>query len=316
MHDHIVGPLISTGHLQAHAELLGDVFGMQCLAEVELDDAAVHDLWGVHERTARTALYQTPGTETGIRLVQFDPVSEVVMRDRHHGDEHDALKVIDFFVPDFAAAVARLEDAGHRLKDAIAEYDLPEGHFREAHLWAVDEVVYALIAGPAGFMAGLVHVVDRPFSEVMSLSTPVTNRAAAVAFYRQAFGFDEVYRYGFDDASFANLVGSADEMRLTAINVGTSLLDPYFGLIDYGPASARARSLANRCQLPHRGLAAAVIYTDRLKQVIDSCRQHGHEVVAGPAMADLPPHGIVPSALIRAPHGVLHHVIEPGAEIV
>jgi hypothetical protein len=67
MHDHIVGPLISTGHLQAHAELLGDVFGMQCLAEVELDDAAAHDLSGVHERTARTALYQTPGTDTGIR---------------------------------------------------------------------------------------------------------------------------------------------------------------------------------------------------------------------------------------------------------
>jgi catechol 2,3-dioxygenase-like lactoylglutathione lyase family enzyme len=316
MHVHIYGPLISTGHLQAHAELLGEVFGMQCLAEVELDDAAVRDLWGVPERTARTALYQTSGTQTGIRLVQFDPVSEVVIRDRHRGDEHDALKVIDFYVPDFAAAVARLEAAGHHLKDALAEYDLPEGHFREAHLWAPDEVVYALIAGPAGFMAGVVRLVDRPFSEVMSLSTPVTDRAGAVAFYQQAFGFDEIYRYGFDDASFADLVGSANDLQLTAINVGTSLLDPYFGLINYGPASARARSLADRCQLPHRGIAAAVIYTDRLTQVIDRCRQHGHEVVAGPAMADLPPHGIVPSALIRAPHGVLHHVIEPGAEIV
>lgn len=80
MHDHIYGPLISTGHLQVHAELLGDVFGMQCLAEAELDAAAVHDLWGVPERTA---LCQTAGTETGIRLVQFDPVSEVVIRAPH-----------------------------------------------------------------------------------------------------------------------------------------------------------------------------------------------------------------------------------------
>ncbi len=306
----IHGPIISTRDLDAHAALLGPVFGMECMAEDYFDPRFVERLWGVARRSARTKLYQTPGTNTGIRLIEFSPTPSHSIRDPAHGNQHDALKVIDFHVPDFRAAVARLENAGFPLSQKIVEYEMVEGHFREAHLWAEDAVVYALIGGPHEFMGNMVQVSDGTFSEVMSISSPVTRRDHCIEFYSRVFGLEVIYRYGFSDQGFADLVGNLDELQLTGINIGRCLQDPFFGLIEYGAKSSMAVSLATECNFTKRGIVGASIHVDDLDQVVAQCQGSKDLIVAGPADCELPPYGHTRSAVVRGPHGVLHHALE------
>ncbi len=304
----VYGPLISTRDLDAHAALLGPVFGMECIAEDKLDSQAVEKLWGVARRSAKTQLYQTPGTNTGITLIELSPAPNHSIRNPQQGDQHDALKVIDFYVPDFAIAAAKLDDAGFPLKQA--EYDMPEGHFREGHLWAADAVVYALIGGPQAFMDKLVQIADRPFSEVMSISSPVSHRNQCIDFYARAFGLEVIYRYGFNNQDFANMLGNLDNLQLTGVNVGSSLRNPFFGLIQYGTQSLTATSLATQRHFEKRGIVGVSLHVDKLDQVIDQCRRFDYSIVAGPDRVQLNPFGNLRSALIQGPHGVLHHALE------
>ena len=306
----LIGPIISTGKLESQRQLLGKVFGLQCLPEQLLDAATVEALWNVQARSARLQLCLTPGTWSGVMLLQFDPVPSKVIRERSRGDDHDALKVIDFYTTDFDRAIATLAAAGYRVKDTIAEYDMSEGHFREAHLWAEDQVVYALIEGPPAFMAEVVQISDRPFSEVMSVSTPVSRRDEVQRFYADVLQLDEVYRYGFDDPSFAELVGGEQNMQLTAVNVGTHLREPFFGLIHYGQRSAGARSLADQSQLPDRGIAAALVEVTDLEDCLARVEHWPGALIRASSPLELPALGSVSSALLRAPHGVLHQVIQ------
>lgn len=305
-----IGPIISTHALTSHRALLGDVFGLECLAEQQLDNTATQAVWNVKADTTRMQLCLTRGTCSGALLLQFDPLSDKVIRDRSRGDDHDALKVIDFYTSNFDESIAKLAAGGHRIKDTIAEYDMDEGHFREAHLWADDQVVYALIDGPADFMARVVQISDRPFSEIMSVSTPVTERAEVVRFYSDVLQLNEVYRYGFDDESFAELVGGEQQMQLTALNMGTTLREPYFGLIHYGLRSDGARSLADESRLPHRGIAGALMEVTDLQQCLRRADDWQGAVVKGPTPFELAPLGKLHSALVRAPHGVLHQLIQ------
>ena len=306
----LIGPIISTGKLESHRDLLGSVFGLQCLPEQRLDAASIKALWNVQARSARLQLCLTPGTWAGVMLLQFDPVPDEVIRERSRGDDHDALKVIDFYTTEFDQSLATLAAAGYQVKDTIAEYEMSEGRFREAHLWAADQVVYALIEGPADFMAKVVQISDRPFSEVMSVSTPVSKRDEVLRFYAEVLQLDEVYRYGFDDPSFAELVGGEQSMQLTAVNVGTLLREPFFGLIHYGQRSAGARSLAEHSQLPNRGIAAALLEVSSLEDCLARARRWPGALITPASPLELPALGRVNSALLRAPHGVLHQVVE------
>lgn len=287
------------------------VYGLKKVAEQEFDEAATKTLWGVEGRRSRTVLLETPGTLFGIRLIRFDPVSPIVIRDQSTGFDCDALKVIDFYAPDIAAAEAAIKRAGFKLKDEVATYELAGGKFFEGHLWGPDQVVTALIGGPKSFMSDFVSVTDRAFSEVMSVSSPVEDPAKVLAFYDQVLGLWVIHEYVIDDASFGKLVGTSHKMSLRAKNVGLSRSQPYFGIIHYGLPKGAYRSLKDRSVFPNRGIVAGTLFVTDVVKHAEAARAFGCDIVAPLASVTLKPYGRVQTVAIRGPHGVIHQLIEP-----
>lgn len=122
-------------------------------------------LTGVSDQIFETVLLHTDGTDYGVRLWRFTPGKGEVLRDPSHGTDRDAPKVIDFYTPDFEDALARLKSAGFEPKDAIADYDTPNGRFLEAHFWRPDGIVVAMISGDRKFLK-----TSRPFATSLSAS--------------------------------------------------------------------------------------------------------------------------------------------------
>ncbi|MFO0333726.1 MAG: VOC family protein [Pseudomonadota bacterium] len=300
---YVHGPLVSSSDLDAHLSLFA-AFGLVEIARRDHDERDCATLWGAPGHTATEVALATPGTRYGARLVRFHPGSDVVVRDRNRGYDADAPKVIDFYAPDFAAARAAVERAGFALKEPLAEYDLPEGHFVEGHVWGPDEVVCALLGGPAEFFAGFATVTDRTFSEPQSLSGPVSRLEPAVAFFEQAFGLRVVYRYGIDDDSFRRLVGSRKpQFSLRSVNVGLDAREPYFGLVHYGMPEGSYASLLGRARPPHRGTLGATIVVDDVDAVAARVPAAGGAVLAAPTDAELAAFGPARCALLAAPNG-------------
>lgn len=306
----IHGPVISCGSLADQQALFARVYGMKSVAAQDLDRPTVKALWGVDGHAARTVLMETPGTHFGVRLVQFDPLSPIVIRDRSTGFDCDALKVIDFYAPDIDAAVKHIETAGFKLKHEVAVYDMPEGRIFEGHLWGHDEVVTALISGPKDFFRGVATVIDRTFSEVQSISGPVAEVAPVLAFYDQVLGLGVIYEYAIDDDSFAGLVGTRHKLKLRAKNIGLKRTEPYFGIIHYGLPDGAYKSLRDRSVMPNRGLVAATLFVDHIEDHENRAIEFGAEILAPMAETKLSPYGRVKSLTLRAPHGVIHHLIE------
>lgn len=306
----IHGPIVSCTDVGAQRALFEGVYGLKRVAEQVLSEVEVLGLFGVEGRRALTMLLETPGTHFGVRLVQFDPLSDMVIRDRSSGFDCDALKVIDFYAPDMAAAAAAVQTAGFKLKDDIATYDLPGGRFSEGHLWGPDEVVTALIGGPKAVLSDVVTLTDRLFSEVMSVSSPVEDPDRVVAFYDQVLGLGVIHEYAIDDASFGKLVGTAHAMKLRARNIGTRRTEPYFGIIHYGLPKNAYKSLRERSVFPTRGLVAGTLFVSDIEAHAARARDFGCDIVAPVAEVTLKPYGRVKSFAMRAPHGVIHHLIE------
>lgn len=306
----IHGPIVSSGDLEAHARLF-TTFGMTEVLRRSLDADACSRQWGTTGAIATELVLATPGTRWGARVVQFTPRSDVVVRDRGRGYDADAPKVVDFYVPDFAAACAHVEAAGWTIKQPVAEYDLPEGHFVEAHVWGPDEVVCALIAGPAEFFRGFACIKDRMFSEPQSLSGPVSRLEPAIAFFDAAFGFGVVSRYGIDDESFRELVGSSKpQFNLRAVNVGANTREPYFGLIHYGMPDGSYASLAGRARPPHRGTLGATVMVSDVDATVANAAAAGALVLAEACDAEVGAFGRTRCALLLAPNGGCYQVVQ------
>lgn len=298
----LFGPLISAADLEAHARLFGDVFGMVEVGRTRLDRERAEALFGAGVGAADLLTLQTPGVASGVLVCRFDPVSAETIRTYRSRVDRDALKVIDFYAPDYEGALRHARRLGYEVVPAQAEYELDGGTFREAHLWGPDQVVTAFLGGPATFFADFAQVTDRFVSEVQSISAPVSQAQPVIDFYREVFGWHVVYEYAIDDPTFAELVG-VDELRLRSRNVGVSTREPYLGLIDYGLPAHVGGSLRGRCAAPRRGLLGAVVTTPDL----DGVRERAGSAPAVPF--DLPPFGAARAALLDPPHGVPHLVI-------
>jgi catechol 2,3-dioxygenase-like lactoylglutathione lyase family enzyme len=309
MTSEFLGPIVSTNQLDTWERLLTQAFDMIEVARQDLAADSVLVLWGLEGYRAQTVLFTTPGTPYGIRLVALDPGSPHSIRDPKSGYDCDALKVIDFFTADFQAARDRLEAVGFKLKEEIAEYETDSGHITEGHLWGPDDVVCALVAGPTDFLSEFVTVTDQVVSEVHSVSAPVEDQAAVVRFY-QSLGLAEVHRYEVTDESFQHLVGANDPLHIRAINMGSARHQPYLGVIHYGLPPGSYQSLAERSQLPHRGLAGATVRVTDAAAAAAACQQAGGTLLAEPREAELLPYGKIITAAVQAPHGVLHHLIQ------
>lgn len=307
----VYGPLISTGDLEAHRRLFCDVFGMEEAGRSTLDGMAAEALFGVEVERVDLVALQTPGTPSGAVLCRFDPVSEETVRTYATRVDRDALKVIDFYAPDYEGAIAHARELGYEVVEAEAEYDLPEGRFREAHLWGPDNVVTAFLGGPAGFFQDFAQITDRPVSEVQSISAPLSDAEPVVRFYAEVFGWDVVYEYAIHDPSFADLLGIDAPLRLRSRNVGPSTREPYFGLIDYGLPADVGGSLRGRPAPPRRGLLGAVVLVDDL----DVVSARAADAVVGTASLDLAPFTHARAALLRPPHQVPHLLVETSLRV-
>ena len=305
----IHGPIVSCADLGVTRPMFEKVFGLTQVAAQKLSRDEVKALWGLDGHSADTVVLDTPGTPFGGRLVQFDPVSPVAIRNRATGFDADALKVIDFYAPDFDVAEAHLKSQGFALKHERAEYDLPEGHFIEGHLWGPDEVVCALVSGPRDFFGGFVTVKDKTFSEVHSISAPVSDPETVLRFYKDVMGLEIVHEYFIDAESFSKLVGTPHKLQLKARNVGLKRSEPYFGIIHYGLPTDAYQSLRDRAVFPNRGLAGATVMAEAIDVIAEKALAFGAEILAPAIRIHVAPYGLVTSMTLRAPHGVIHHLI-------
>jgi catechol 2,3-dioxygenase-like lactoylglutathione lyase family enzyme len=308
----IHGPIISSSEIEVHAELLA-AFGMVEQLRLQHSVAACSEMWGTEGLSATELVMGTPDTPYGARIVQFSPLSAVAIRDRDRGYDADAPKVIDFYVRDLVAARRYVEAAGWRFREPLAEYDLPEGHFTEAHVWAQDEFVCALIHGPPEFFAKFCVLTDRMFSEPQSLSGAVSQFEPSIAFFEQVLDLAVVYRYGISDDSFRQLVGSArPQFNLRAVNMGLTTEEPYIGLIHYGMPEESYASLHGRARPPHRGILGATIVVRDVDEVVRRARAVGGEVLAAPVACVHTVWGPARVATLLAANGGCYQVVQRG----
>jgi catechol 2,3-dioxygenase-like lactoylglutathione lyase family enzyme len=276
----------------------------------KMDATASAAQWGTKGETVTELVLSTSGTPFGVRVLAFDPVSPVVVRDRTRGFDADAPKVIDFYAPDFAAARATIERAGWKLVEPVAEYDLEGGHFIEGHVWGPDEIVCAPISGPPEFFKRFATVTDRPFSEPQSLSGAVTELEPIVDFFTRAFDLRVVNRYGIEDEGFKKMVGTdKPQFNLRAVNVGLTTEQPYLGLIHYGMAPGSFTSLKGRARPPHRGTLGATVVVRNVDEVVRRAVTHGATLLAAPTTAEVGAFGRTRCALLAAPNGGCYQVV-------
>lgn len=298
----IHGPIISSSDLGAHLALF-EAFGLREVGRLKRSDADTSAIWQTEGQTSEEITLETPGTGFGLRLVQFSPGSDIQIRQPTRGSDSEALKVIDFYTPDLDAAHASIEAAGFRFKPEIAEYETPEGKFREAHLWGPDGVVCALLAGDPEYFSNFATVTDRLVSEPQSISGPVQDPTAVLAFLEDVLGLQVIHRYGVDDESFDALVGSSTSMKLRAWNVGLTTKEPYFGIINYGLPEGSQTSVFDVSRPPSRGLLGATLFVDDVSQI---AAKVGVEVIS----IDVPGFGLCPSATFQGPNGAWFQTIQ------
>ncbi len=305
----VFGPMISCHALEPHLALFCGLMGLQPEEPPQtLTAAATNALFGVTDRQLRVQVLRTPGTRTGMVLLEFDPPPRACVRERDTALYADALKVIDFYAPDFERMLAHMASAGYSLEPDVAAYELPEGRFQEAHLWGPDNVILGLLGGPGEFFKRFATVTDRIFSEVQSLSTPVSDLSAVKAFYREVLGLSTVYEYKITDPSFGELIGSQETLDLHATNIGRRTEEPYFGLIDYGLAQDQMPSLRNQAAELRRGIVGAVVLVPDLQASLAVARRRG-DPLCETVVSSIAGRTGVSVAKVRAPHGVEHLLV-------
>ena len=305
--DYIHGPIISSSDLDAHLALFA-AFGLRAVARTQRSEAEVRAIWGISGQSCEEVALETPGSRFGLRLVRFSPGSDVVIRSEARGSDSEALKVIDFYAPDLAAARRAIEESGFVFRHAVAEYDTPEGRFQEAHLWGPDGVVCALVAGDPEFFERFATVRDRLVSEPQSISGPVRHPEATIEFFRRVFGLAPIHTYGVADDSFQALVGVGSTLNVRAWNVGTDTCEPYFGIIDYGLPPGRQESLADVSRPPARGLIGATLVVRDIGAVAEAAREFGG---TGPVEAIIPGIGPAHIVTVPAPNGGWYQALQP-----
>ncbi|MCD9198598.1 hypothetical protein [Aeromicrobium wangtongii] len=307
MSSSIYGPLISVSDAEPHRALLAEVFGMTADGTGSLPPEDVSGLFGVAAGAELTVM-GTPGVDAGAVLCRFDAEGPVAapIRDERTRIHRDAFRVIDFYAPDFVAAVQHARDAGFPMATSEASYELAEGSFREAHHGGADGVVTALLSGPADFFTDFAQVRDRIVSEPVSISLPLSDAAPTIDWYADVFGWGVVYTYDFVDASFSELMQVDHELRVRSSTVGPSRQQTYVNIVDYGLTADQAGSLHGQAVAPRRGVLGLVVLTDDLDDVISRAGTS-----AGPAVTiDLAPFGRCRTSVLVPPCATPHLVIE------
>ncbi len=307
----IRGPVIVTTEMARQLRLFVDALGHRVIADESLSPAQATATFGTTGRRARAVLVEMPGTRIGAWLVEFDPAEQAVIRVGGVGYASDALKMIDFFTTDRAAAVARLKAFGFEFVSEGADVNLPDGaRFIEAHLRGPDGVMVAAIESLNRPIGDFVSLTDQLFSEMQSSSGPVSDFEPVRHFYEKVLGVPMGLRYEFESESFSRMVGTAQTTRIRANNYGRVVEDVMLGIIHYGLPVGSFESLRERARPPNRGLVGVRLDVTGLDGLLARCAAAGIEVKCAASPAGCVALGGGRSAVIAAPHGVWHWLVE------
>lgn len=305
----LVAAMICTAESGRHVDLFRDVLGMEVASEQVLCGTEVRSLWGVEAHSAQVVMLTTPPSYAGVALVEFDPASDIVIREGMQGIDTDALKVIDVVTSDADAGFARFEEAGFVVSDVRSSYEIEDGAVTETHAYGPEGVVIGILDFHTIESARFVELTDRLFSEAMSISVPVDDLEPVVEWYDRVLGLEVVHRYGFDAESFKDLVGTdSAAWNVRGTNIGRTTQEFYFGVIDYGTGDTARRSLRDRARPPNRGIAGAVCTVSDLDRVVSAVEPRAR--VGEPVELALGPWGRTPAMSVVAPHGIVHTVVE------
>ena len=141
----LVAAMISTKEASRHVTLFSDVLGMEATSERVLSGCEAGLLWGVDVRSARVTTLSTPPGYAGVALVEFDPASDVVIREGMQGIDTGALKVIDVVTSDAEAGFARFEEAGFEVSGVRSSYEIEDGAVTETHAYGPEGVVIGIL---------------------------------------------------------------------------------------------------------------------------------------------------------------------------
>ncbi len=312
----IRGPVIVTAELPRQLRLFIDALGHRVVADETLAPQQVEALFGVGGRRARAVLVETPGTRIGAWLVEFDPQEQTVIRVGGVGYACDALKMIDFFTTDRPTAIARLKQCGFEFVSEGADVNLPDGdRFVEAHLRGPDGVMVAAIEPLNVPIGRFVSISDRLFSEMQSSSGPVSDFEPVRHFYEQVLGVPMGLRYEFESDSFSKMVGTAQTTRIRANNYGRVVEDMMLGIIHYGLPPGSFDSLRERARPPNRGLVGARLDVTGLDALLARCVAADLEVRCPAGAVGTAALGAGRSAVVVAPHGVWHWLVETAVPV-
>lgn len=261
----LYGPVYVAADPAAMIRLLVGVGGMEVVGSRDLGPAEARALWGPDVEGVTMTCLRTPGVDAGAIVLDCARPDVPAIRTGASRLHRDALRVVDLYAPDLAAAVAHARALGHHVEAHQADYALTDGAFREAHLIGPDETVTAFLTGDPTFFTDFARVRDRVVSEVLSISFPVSDLAGTRDWYADTFGWEVVFEYSFEDPSFGRMVGVDGPLRVVSQTVGAARDEPYVNLVDYGLDSDPTTSLAGRSRAPARGLLGLAVLVDRLE---------------------------------------------------
>ncbi len=305
---------ISTADLDRSLSLFRDVMGMEIVAEQFVFGPEFEQLWGLPTfMTARSIILGKPRVASGrIRLIRFEPLSEIVICEGADPWDTGAVKTIDFVVTDFERAKHLLDSHGWGWRTDPQRYPLPngEGELLEGHIDGPDDTTLGILQLFGVSRSAYVEVGDDVlFSEMATSSRFVTDIEQALSFYVDVLGFQVVTDIIIDQTKLQGLIESPSGGALRMILLGSlETKSGEIGLLKY--EGIKGKSLAHRAKPPCRGVIMMSFETQDLDQLHDQLREHGVTVFSSPVQLELEPYGLVQVMTVQSPDGVMHEFFQ------
>jgi len=251
---------------------------------------------GIH---ARFAVLGRFGSKTGLlRLVQFSVAGERIRGDYSRYQDY-GYYMLNFRVPDLAAAWPRLLTHGARPRSEPTCRDVAEG------LGAWDSQCF----DPSGLLLDVYQTrgredvyprLDCPANDVETVAVHVADIDRSRGFYA-SLGFETLFDRPIRDmGDFLHLPAHVGLRDVNMLQQGRT----HVGCIELVQVLGHAgESLQERARPPNVGLFGISIETSSLGEAERRIRDHGLEIIAGPLITATPPFGRVHSFTCFGPDG-------------
>jgi catechol 2,3-dioxygenase-like lactoylglutathione lyase family enzyme len=300
---------LSVADLERAVALFRDVMGMSIIAQQEILGPEIEELWGLPTfMLGQSVILGKPDLSgSQIRLVQFEPVSQIVVREKAEPWDTGAIKIVDFMVSDFQQAEQALMSHGWEWRTPPQQYKLPngEGESLEGHVKGPDGTIVGVIKLIGLSRSKYVEIADDVlFSEMATTSYLVPNITQALEFYSAVLGLHVTDDVTINEAEIQKLIGipSGVGLRMVLLASGQARSGK-IGLLEY--EGVTGTSLAEISKPPHRGAVLISFETDNLDDLHGRLKTSGAHIVCPPVQIEVQPYGDVRAMTAKAPDGVM-----------